>query len=248
MERKEPTINTEAVIDEPASSAREAGPASTDFDQRSYPVAKRESNKTGIFALIVAIAALGGSGFLAWQLQQSQLTQQAAEARIVTLEKQLDSSEEESLQSVEAIRAKLKWADSEIRKLWGIAYDRNRKNISANSDTLKSVESTLASVGKTAKQADKDASKAVADIAAVNKKLAAMEKTLTSLASSDTQKQLRDLIDKSNQLQAALTSLETELVGRVRNNEDSIEAIDAYRISIRRELQEMHQKLNRTGP
>ena len=30
------------------------------------------------------------------------------------------------------MKAKLVWADSEIRKLWGVSYDTNRKAIAAN--------------------------------------------------------------------------------------------------------------------
>src|SRR5690606_25375675 len=85
-------------------------------------------SKLAPFAFLLAITGLGLAGYAYWQLLESQKTTEAALVRIADLESRLALTGDESEASMAALQAKLKWADSEIRKLWGVAYDTNRKN------------------------------------------------------------------------------------------------------------------------
>lgn len=259
MERKEPTIgglvpNNDETIVQPApqSTAAEA-PATPARQRKTSAASARTSSSIAALALIVAVASLGGSAYLAWQLQKSQQYLGAAELRIQELEKRLELSDDESSQSVTAIRAKLKWADSEIRKLWGVSYDTNRKRIGANKDKLAQLEKNLKKAQKQATtaqqladghksalqtlQQESDArSKRLADA------VAAVGKTDTALA--DQRKRLQDAVDLASRVDRKLGQLSADLVGRVKTNEDAIEAIDAYRRNINRDMLQLKQRLD----
>ncbi len=87
--------------------------------------------------------------------------------RVKVLESKLDVSNDNMLNSDAAVKATLKEHGSEIRKLWGISYDRNKKSIKANQDALKSLK-------KTAKQLQ-------AESKAYSGKFKATEQKLSSL-------------------------------------------------------------------
>lgn len=198
------------------------------------------------FALLLALTGLGLAGFVYWQLTLSQQQLVLADARLTELEKRLELSDDESTQSVTAIRAKLKWADSEIRKLWGVSHDRNRKAIAANKDMVAKLEKSLASVKSTS-----TAAKQLADSQAASlKALQTESKTLASqsakaAADADAaQKQLRTLVDKADRIDRELSELKNSLLSRVRTNEEAIEAIDAYRVKLNRDLLQLKQQLS----
>src|SRR5690625_6143823 len=69
-----------------------------------------------------------------------------SETRITDVERRLDVTYDESVGSIEAVQAKLQWADSEIRKLWGVSYDTNRGNITANREQIAALKKDLESV------------------------------------------------------------------------------------------------------
>tara|TARA_B100000809_G_scaffold149363_1_gene146889 strand:- start:4483 stop:5295 length:813 start_codon:yes stop_codon:yes gene_type:complete len=266
MERKEPTLTVGALDQDLATPARQAKFAANPVKSASPSTKATKASKArpmpvhqpkpagGIvagLALVVAIAATSGSGYLAWQLQQTETLLLSADTRLQALESRLDFSNEESNQSVEAISAKLKWADAEIRKLWGVSYDTNRKTIKANSNTIKTNSSQLAKTEKQAKAATK-ASKSAQTLADTHKLQLASLKKLTSddsvrideaLKNLDVQRiRLQDTVDKANKANADLARLRNDWGARVKNNEEAIEAIDAYRVRMNRELGELKKR------
>ena len=264
MERKEPTLTVGALDQDLSTSARQtksaanavkspSPPTKTPKARKARPVSEDQPKPVGggivaRLALLVAIAATSGSGYLAWKLQQTEVLLLSADTRLHALESRLDFSTEESSQSVDAIGAKLKWADEEIRKLWGVSYDTNRKTIKANGKTIKTNSSQLAKIEKQAKAAAK-ASKSAKKMADTHKLQLASLKKLTSdgsvsieeaLKNLDVQRiRLQDTVDKANKANTDLARLRNDLSARVTNNEEAIEAIDAYRLRINRELGEI---------
>ena len=251
MERKEPTLNITATPRPEAAQRRqpEAGakrPAASSVSRqaatpRNRPAPVYQPKSSGGFmaglALLVAVSATAGSGYLAWQLERAKAELDTADTRLQALEKRLDFTDEESMQSVGAIRAKLKWADTEIRKLWGVSYDTNRKTIKSNSDQL-------AKVSKQSKTAHTLA-------VSYKKKIAQLEKltrgdsehlqeALMTLESQN--KRLQEAVDKANTANAELANLRSDFGSRVSNNEDAIAAIDAYRVRINRDINDLKQR------
>jgi hypothetical protein len=108
---------------------------------------------------------------------------------------------------------------SEIRKLWGIAYDRNRNSIKNIKTALEYQKQDLASIGK---------------------KIEKSNKSMSSLVSSAlaTKLEVNDLIAKYG----SKPSKGVEI--RILENEKAIKAIDAHRLIINRDIQQLKSQLN----
>ena len=108
---------------------------------------------------------------------------------------------------------------SEIKKLWGIAYDRNSKSI-------KKIKTTL----EYQKQ----------DLASISKKMEKSNKSMNSLVNSSlaTKLEVNDLIAKYG----SKPSKGVEI--RILENEKAIKAIDAHRLIINRDIQQLKSQLN----
>ncbi len=255
MERKEPTlggVTPDEAIDTSPRRARAAKPSPSRAAPQPVQAAP---SRVGGFALLIAIAALGGSGYLAWQLQMAQESLFTADQRIVVLEQKLELSDDESTASLTALQAKLKEANSEIRKLWGVSYDTNRKQIASN-------KSKIASLDKGAKSLKSDIGKAKSKAEGVEKLANAQAASLKSLSQQastnyarydaaiggvgDQRKHIQNAVDDVNRLKQQLAKLNLDLTSRVKNTEEAIDAIDKHRLTINRELLQLKQQLGGT--
>lgn len=243
-ERREPTISSSRPESEetprrnPSASAEPAISSSRQGTQKSSGRAREPSHhparpvvvksKSGPFALFLAFIAIGASAFLFWQSQQSQIALQKtladSEARIAELESKLALTGDEASASVTALQAKLKWADSEIRKLWGVSYDTNRKNITENTDTITAMNKQLKAVDGKIKTATQNVETDV--------------KLLNELV--DTQQVSLALIEQkmaaANKATEKMAQENTALKKRIETNEQAIEAIDAFRRTVNQQL------------
>ncbi len=272
VERKEPTLSstpsdhnepragraamTSAVTAErPRDGARNTREGRRDEPRdnssRSKPAVPRtaaapqSSAWTGLI-LILALAGLSLAGFAYWQLMAAQQELVAADRRLADLEKRLELTGDEANQSLTVLSAKLKEADSEIRKLWALVNDRNRKAIEANKVSIDKLVKDLA----TTKTSIAAARKLVDDQAKV---LVALQTNATGAhdlaqqAVMDAElmkEELSTVVEQSNRSEKAVTSLQNSLTARVKANEEAIEAIDNYRLSVNRDLQAIKQRLN----
>lgn len=264
MVRKEPTISGLEPIggDAPkpdstksgvkASSAKrpQAQAESASHRTRSashHPAPEpRETKRAGgsfvaILSLLLTLTVGAGAGYLYQLNQQLQAQVIDSEARLRALEKRLELTGDEATTSMEAVRAKLKWADSEIRKLWGVSHDKNRKSIKANQKSLTSLSSTVEKQKKQLLKAEKDLIAQLKTLEKLKVSLAAAEKNLTDFSALKRQGQENQ--DKLNSLLSQLGTLERTLEGRIRENEESIEAIDAYRLNHNREFLKLQQRV-----
>lgn len=268
MERKEPTLSgLEPAPRQTPERRIQESPEKTRV-QRAAPVANRASPPEPVpqpprvitksspllpFALVLALTGLGLAGFVYSELLKNQAASEMAEQRIQELEGRLSLSDDESSQSVAALAAKLKWADSEIRKLWGVAHDRNRKAIDGNTKALSSVKSTLSSVKKEQKSVSAGTSKLTSSLDANKRSLTQIGQDLGQLqeqlamvegSSVEQQAQMRDLVDKANSLGLQVKKLQGSLSDRVNANAEAVASMDAYRRSTNRELLQIQQRLN----
>lgn len=103
---------------------------------------------------------------------------------------------------------------SEIKKLWGIAYDRNSKSI-------KKIKTSL----EYQKQ----------DLASISKKIEKSNKSVNSLVNSSlaTKLEVNDLAAKYG------SKLSKDIEARILENEKAIKAIDAHRLIINRDIQQL---------
>src|SRR5690606_19966034 len=160
MERREPTLSSSSTPvperDEP-STRKPAADTHATRDSRpmrtAAPPPSSSSSALAVFALLLALVGVGIGGYFGWQLTETRTQLLASDARIAELENRLSMSSDESSQSLTQVDAKLKWADSEIRKLWGVSNDVNRKAIAANGEKITGLTKELAVVKKNANDA-----------------------------------------------------------------------------------------------
>ncbi|WP_461518771.1 hypothetical protein [Porticoccus sp.] len=227
-----------------------------DRPKREKPPAKpRSSGGAGTFwkfLLLVLLLGLAGLGY--FFVEQTQRFEQL-QTRFNDLEAKIVSTDESLNQSGAALSIKLKdhqksideqW--SEIKKLWGVAYDKNRK-------TIEEQGKSLASQDKVIKGLEASMSARKKEITALDSKVGNASKSVETAASSalaaklevnDMVSQMQDMADRLNRVEKSLKDAQQNMSGRIAGNEESIRAIDAYRLQINRDLQLLKQQLG--GP
>lgn len=250
MERKEPTLSGHASVPEREEPIARRAAVETSRPSRPQtppapaPAPSSGSSPLAIIALLLALAGVAIGGFFGWKLTEAQALLQQAETRIADLEGRLSVTSDESSQSLTQVDAKLKWVDSEIRKLWGISNDVNRKAIAANKENIASLAKELAAAKKDASEAKATAAslntQLTANKAAVDDAVAKIDSAVLSIAEQG--KRLQDFTEQVDRVDGQLGSLQT-LQQKVRTNEEAIAAIDAYRRTINRDILELKQRI-----
>jgi chromosome segregation ATPase len=238
IERREPTLSGRAEADEPIARAP--------LNSRPSAVAARTgptgSSPLAPFAVLLALASLALGAFFYWQLMQfqQQAVQQAslltaAETRVSELEKRLNSTGETSEQSLAALQDKLKTTSSEMAKLWDGQTQLKSKMTAAleenSSSTNKQLQAALRDIEGKSKQP-------LADLQAELKVLQDLVQAQQSSANKDDESR-KELAAKIGDVSKRLKAVEADLSERVRNTENAIESIDAFRLQVNREINKL---------
>jgi uncharacterized protein HemX len=261
--RKEPTLSSDisALDDEPQKRAKpQQKPTSQKPSAHESPsrpntsapvVVEKSGGALAGFALFVGVLGLGLAAFAFWQLTETQSVLANAETRIVGLEQRLELSDDESSQSVTALQANLKKtaenlrvSESEIRKLWD-TRNVNRNAITENENAIKSVSAKV----------DKGDKQSIAQIKSLeSSQTENLQKIQASINALTTEQQvLSELISDNgdieslerqiSRMQSQLNNIDN-LTSRITNNEEAIDAIDAYRLNINRQLVDLQKKVS----
>ena len=199
--------------------------------------------------ILVLLVALGGLGYLFMQEAARLATLQG---RFDDLETKIVSTDESLNQSGAMLGIKLKNHDeeldkhwSEIKKLWGVSNDRNKKNIDAQGKSIKSLQASMAA-------RKKETSTLAGKLDSLTNKLAKTTKSVETVASSSLAAKLevndmvsrsQDLVDQFNRLEQSLKASQQDLKTRIASTEEAIDAIDAYRRQVNRDIQQLKQQL-----
>lgn len=233
-----------------ASSVGSTGSIKGRAGKSSEQTARNRSGG-GLWKLLVLILLLGVGGLGYFFVQQTEQLDQL-QHRFDSLEAKIVSTDESLNQSGAALGIKLKDHDtelakhwSEIKKLWGISYDRNRKTIESQEKTLAAQEKTLKGLKASMAARKKEISKLVAHVDKASASLEAMVNTsmAAKLEMNDIVSQSQAVTDQVNNLQKTIDTLKQNLNARVADNEEAIGAIDAYRLQVNRDLQQLKQQL-----
>lgn len=201
------------------------------------------------FLVLILMCGLGGLGYFFVE-QTERLSQ--LQGRFDELEAKIVSTDESLNESGTALAVKLKdqgetldkhW--SEIKKLWGVSHDRNRKKIEAQ-------EKTLAAQSKTVKNLQASMSARKKEITTLTGKVDKVSQSMETVVNSSlaAKLEMNDLVgqsqqinDQVNNLEKSFESLKQNLNTRVADNEEAINAIDAYRLQVNRDIQLFKQQL-----
>ncbi|UZE97439.1 hypothetical protein [Alkalimarinus alittae] len=256
----------------PSISADKKGAAKTTASKPpKAPKTTKSSSPMLVWLMLVVIA--GVVSWFGWESYQQKQVLKATTAELqdalvfvrqskllmARLEGELSETGAELIESDTGAQKKMAFLESEIRKLWGIAYDRNRKAIAANNGDIKQQGTELKSISSTV---SKQAKGVEALVSKVDSLTAKIDKETASTAALQTEVSL--LREQNSQLLGQLKSIEdasgsaiaeirqsidklkdTKAVeGRVRLNEVAIEAIDASRLQLNERIVAIDRRLN----
>ncbi len=242
----------------PQTSSLSTNPDDSGYRRSRTPSARRRSGASGgdgrmiginlILAVLVAGLVIAG-WFIANQheLLTSQAgSLEAAQARIAHLEDRLRLTDETLMDTEKDTEEQIGFWESEIRKLWAVSNERNRKWIKDNEAALAKLTKALDAL----KASNRDLGAAIgrheaafAQQQAIIDQLTSLEISIQQLASTQ-----RDIVDKVNSATQSVASLSAGLAGRVRENEQAVAAFDAYRIQVNTRLADIERKIdNLTG-
>lgn len=222
-----------------AISSRARPSKSTDSRRDKVPSkaassAAKPSGKAPVLLIFLLLLSFAASGFLYYQLLQSELIQQDLVARISDMEGKLSVTDESLSESGAAMQAVLQDHEvkidtniSEIRKLWGVSYDTNRKAI----DELRSRSSTIAA----------NLSGAVDRLDEIEGRFDGLGSQLLIQAADveDLLTRLRLTRDELNQQAELLNKLEAQSAEQL----DAIDSIDAFRLQMNQKVLQLENEI-----
>ncbi len=194
----------------------------------------------------ILIAGLAVAGWFIANQQQLLIAGQdrlaSANDRIERLEQRLMATESALSQGGEETQEQLGFWESEIRKLWAVSNERNRKWMKDNESAIAKVTSAMNGVQATSRDVK----------AAVDRHEAAFEQQQTlidQLTSLELQMQQivrgqRDLVDKVNAASQSVAGLQADLSDKVADNSEAIQSMDAYRVAVNSRLQDIERRLS----
>jgi len=192
--------------------------------------------------LLLLVVAQAGTAFFAWQ--QSRLLADLGQ-RFDSLSSRIESTDESLNQSGAALGVKIKehqqsldehWA--EIKKLWGVAYDTNRKAIAANKTAI---DDQAAAVSK----AEKTAAAMQAKVDQANKSVESIRSSSLALAAQVEEQadRLQRLADNIGKLEKSIQQWQGTFNSRLADSDEAMRAMDAYRQQINQQLAQIRQQL-----
>lgn len=200
-----------------------------------------------ILAMLVAGVVIAG-WFIANQhqlLTAEKRALDAAEDRIAQLEERLRMTDETMIEGGKDTEKQIGFWESEIRKLWAVSNDRNKKWIEDNRAGIAELKKSLAGI----EASNRDLGSAVGRHDAAFKQQQAIIDQLTSMEISIQQlaNTQRSIVDKVNAASQNVASLNAGLANRVRENEEAVTAIDAYRVQVNTRLSNIERRLDSLG-
>lgn len=200
---------------------------------------------TVLMALMVA--GLAGAGwFIVNQqqmLQAEQARMNAASQRLSVLEERLAATDNAMSQEGQDTKQQINLWESEIRKLWAIANERNRDWIKENQEKVKSIGSALN--GIQASNRDLKAASGRHEEALKLQQQLIDQVTSLELQLQQMLRSQRELVDKTNLAARELTGLQAQLSPQVAENSEAVLAFDSYRIATNRRLVALERELAR---
>ena len=199
--------------------------------ERPEPASNRGQRKTGgggalFSSTLTVINSIGLIVLFLWFFNTSGNQQQAGQnfvERISLLEETSEISQDQLDEFRGELDDDLKFVNKEIRKLWDLSNKRNRKNISANLNSIEKLNESLEDISK------KDETFAA--------KQRAMSVELAKVIK---------LQEKANENYASLSDPSSSGIGsdQIKEIEESLESFNAYRVQVNQSLIELRQKIN----
>jgi len=212
--------------------------------RRPQPPPKAGSSPlVGVLCFMVVLVS-GAAAYLFIQTQTLSEQRNDLDARVQVLEQKLSVTDESLSESGAAMQSvlqghqeELEMHMSEIRKLWGVAYDTNRKNI----ETLEKNQATQTAQLGSIRDSVAKAEALAGTVQNLNSRVdaAANQSLALSAGFDETESQVRELTDSVGLIRAELNTQKN----LVTDHSDAIEAIDQYRVQINQRLIQLENQI-----
>ncbi|MEZ5558834.1 MAG: hypothetical protein R3E86_09890 [Pseudomonadales bacterium] len=241
------------MAERPVRSSISASPEDSSGRRRTGGASRRRApgepgpRMVGINAILaVLVTGLVVAGwFIASQHQQLTASNQALEdarARLAVLEDRTRVTDEALTETGQTTSEQINFWESEIRKLWAVSNERNKKWIEDNQKAIAGLKKSLTALeGATAeiKGTLGRHESAFAQQQTIVDQITSIELQMQQMVRSQ-----RDMVDKVNASQQSVASLQSGLANRVKENEQAVAAIDAYRLQLNSRLADIERRLN----
>ena len=219
--------------------------------RKTEPSGKTGASKQVGLNLMVAFL-IGGLVLAGWFIanQQQMLAEEQervsqASDRIAKLEQRLSATDSAMSQEGQDTKKQINFWESEIRKLWAVSNERNRKWIKENEDAVKKMNASLSEIKATMR--DLNASVGRHETAFDQQQSLVDNMTSLELQMQQVVRGQRDLVDKVNAATQAVSSLRANLSGKVDDNSEAIASMDAYRVAVNSRLAAIERRLGAVG-
>ena len=220
--------------------------SATPNDARRRPAPTRRRGGGGLAGataiLVILVLGLTAAGwFIASQqrqLAEGQVQLTDANTRIAALEERLSMTDQVLSETDAETDEQINFWESEIRKLWAVSNDRNKKWIQDNQKLLttqKSAINALEATNKTLKSSVDRHEQALGRQQAVADQLAAIELQLQQML-----RRQQDLVDRVNSSSQSIAAMNRQ----AEEHGQAIDAIDAYRKQFNTRLLDIERRLD----
>ena len=207
----------------------------------------RESGPSSLATNLILMLVVAGLGVVGWFLfnQQKLITEaeaarDAAESRLAVLEERLRATDEVMSDAGDETKEQLGFWESEIRKVWDIAYKVNRGWIKENQALLAEHKNQLASVTSSLGQLRSTVTAQGDSAESVAKRLEQLDEISAKI---------EGVTAGQDKLAKNIAEIDTSaLTERVLRNEQAVAAIDAYRVQLNRRLTDLQGRIDAMGP
>jgi len=196
--------------------------------------------------MVVLVGGLIAAGWFIANQQQALVDEKTrltdATTRLERLERRLSATDTALSQGGEDTQEQLTLWESEIRKLWAVANERNRDWIKGNQKALKGLDESVTGLQSTMRDLKASTARheeAFTQQTALIDQLTSVEIQLQQLVRAQ-----QDLVDKVNTTGQAVAKLRASLDTQVEENTEAIAAIDAYRIATNSRFRDLEQRLD----
>ncbi len=229
--------------------------------ERSSRITAANSGKSGkkrqLLLLLLLLVIGSACGWLVLQtlklqsqLSETQVSLELARKRIDQLGTEVFTTGADFTQTGNVIDEKFKFFDSEIRKLWDVSNKRNRTaiaKISAQINTLTTNVKAASTQAKSGEQQLKSITAKHSELSAGFKQLSNQllaENTTLRATVENQSEQILVLRSEMELMQRRLKNIPDNLVQRVINNEEAVEAIDATRRQLIGRITQLQDRMN----
>lgn len=245
-----PSFTADDNVEKPGNRSGKGAPP-----QKSSPTTASGSQ----WPLLLCLVALVAIGAFSWY--QSRVLEDL-NTRFSQLSARIESTDESLNESGTTLSLKIKeqgekldehWG--EIRKLWGVSYDTNRKAIAENTKSIEQQKTSIANIQASLKKTESSLAGFQQSIDAVKKQAEAADQSVSTMRSSslgisaqldELNEQVEAMSGRVSRTDSTVKQINADLTRRIAENEKSLRALDTYRAQVNQQLSQLRQQVG--GP